>query len=285
MSDDVHRLDFHGAANIEVIEADRVRSVIDGLRLPAPPVELVTFHVFIVCVRGEGRHMVDFHDHSLEPGRAIWVRPDQVQRWDPEYADFDAMLAVFRSTAVPDLPLFDRFLGGTATADLGADADRVVDLLRQVRSDLDADRGDTTVASAVLAVALRLFARHAVAVGAVDAPPGLREIAAAFMESVERHALERSVAWHASQIGASPRTVRRAAAAVTGRSPKELIDARLILEAQRRLAHGDEPVSAIARDLRFSEVSNFTKFFRHRTGHAPTEFRATASILPPSAGR
>lgn len=277
MTDDVRQLVFRADANIEVVETERVRASLAELALPTPPVELVTFHVFIVCIRGSGRHMVDFDDHAMEPGRAIWVRPDQVQRWDPDHADFDAELVVFQSTAIPDIPLFDRFLGGTATVDLGDDAERVTALVRQIDADLRADQGDTTVASAVLAVALRLFARHAVAVGADDAPPGLREIAAAFMESVEHHVVERSVAWHAGQIGASTRTVRRAAAAVTGRSPKELIDARLILEAQRRLAHGDDPVSQIARELGFSEVSNFTKFFRHRTGHAPTEFRTESS--------
>ena len=64
----------------------------------------------------------------------------------------------------------------------------------------------------------------------------------------------------------------------------------MILEAQRRLVwsddsveaisigrtpkeSSDDSVEAISRALGFSEASNFTKYFRARTGESPTAFR------------
>lgn len=61
--------------------------------------------------------------------------------------------------------------------------------------------------------------------------------------------------------------------AATGRTAKEIIDARVMLEAKRLLIHTDRPVAAIAADLGFSEPTNFVKYFTIRAGMAPGAFR------------
>ncbi|MFD0396049.1 helix-turn-helix domain-containing protein [Streptomyces nogalater] len=57
---------------------------------------------------------------------------------------------------------------------------------------------------------------------------------------------------------------------------KRYIDERVVLEAKRELAHGSLTVSALATRLGFADASDFTTFFRQRTGTTPTAFRATA---------
>ena len=49
-------------------------------------------------------------------------------------------------------------------------------------------------------------------------------------------------------------------------SAKEFIDARVVLEAKRRLVHELTPVTLIARDLGFDDPSNFSKYFSQRVG-------------------
>nr|WP_280714772.1 helix-turn-helix domain-containing protein [Kitasatospora sp. MAP5-34] len=61
--------------------------------------------------------------------------------------------------------------------------------------------------------------------------------------------------------------------AATGRSAKQLADARVALQAQRLLAHTDLPVAAIGRALGFTEATNFGKFFARETGRTPGGFR------------
>ncbi|WP_269859627.1 helix-turn-helix transcriptional regulator [Streptomyces sp. RPT161] len=96
----------------------------------------------------------------------------------------------------------------------------------------------------------------------------------AFRYELERSfAATRSVQRYAAQLGYSPRTLTRACQAATGRTAKELIDARAALEAQRLLAHTDLPVAAICRVLGFSEPANFGKFFTRETGNTPRSFR------------
>lgn len=244
--------------------------------LDGNPVELVQFHVFMHCTKGSGRHMVDFENFDLKPGTALWIRPGQIMRWSDVDDGFDADVAVFESSAIPDLPLFDQFAGRTTFAEVGDDSVRLKNQMKWMASDLEAT-GDTSTAAAVVGVILRLFARG-IAQDDVSNEPRQR-LAAAFVESVDNDIENRSVAWHAQQIGASARSVARATEEVLGLRPKEVLDSRVILEAQRRLAWSDDDIATIARGLQFSEASNFTKFYRARTGASPSEFRESVDKL------
>jgi transcriptional regulator GlxA family with amidase domain len=54
---------------------------------------------------------------------------------------------------------------------------------------------------------------------------------------------------------------------------KRAIDQRVVLEAQRLLAHSAQQVSSIAASLGFSSATNFAKFFQLHTGSTPSAFR------------
>ena len=69
------------------------------------------------------------------------------------------------------------------------------------------------------------------------------------------------------RISAAP-AARRSA----GRRSPSLHD-RVTVEAQRKLAYTPANVGRIAEDLGFVDASNFTKFFKARTGATPRAFR------------
>lgn len=89
----------------------------------------------------------------------------------------------------------------------------------------------------------------------------------------------RSVKDRARRLGYSERTLTRACQAATGRTAKEVIDDRIVLEARRLLSHDGYSVAAVARDLSFAESSNFTKFFRRTTGETPETWRSQNRAL------
>ena len=246
----------------------------DGL--DGPPIELVHFHVLIHCTKGAGRHMVDFVDHPMRPGTAVWIRPGQVQRWDDTHDGFDADVVVFASSSIPDLPLFTHLQRSANSTHLGEDSDRLEQLMRWMVNDLEHNE-DRAIAAAVVGVMLRLYARNVSMDDSRETANG--RLAQAFVESVEQRIDQRSVAWHAHNIGASTRSVARAVGEILGQRPKEVIDARVVLEARRLLAWSDDDVATIARSLRFSEASNFTKYFRVRTGESPSTFRDNVNAL------
>ena len=78
----------------------------------------------------------------------------------------------------------------------------------------------------------------------------------------------------ARRVGASPRTLGRATAALLGCSPKEVVDQRVALQARRLLAASSLSAARIGWALGFSQPTNFTKFFVRTTGLSPLDFRA-----------
>jgi len=95
-----------------------------------------------------------------------------------------------------------------------------------------------------------------------------------FEEEVERQFRHtRAVVDYAQRLGYTARTLARATREAGGVSPKEFIDARVLLEAKRLLVHTDLSIGRIAVHLGFSEPTNFTKFFYRQAGMGPEAFR------------
>ncbi len=59
----------------------------------------------------------------------------------------------------------------------------------------------------------------------------------------------------------------------TGRTAREFIDERMVLEARRLLVHTDLSIGEVAWHLQFGEPTHFTRFFKRQTGRTPLEFR------------
>ena len=69
---------------------------------------------------------------------------------------------------------------------------------------------------------------------------------------------------------------------LTGRSTKQLIMDRVILEAARLLRFSDLSIKEIAARLGFSDQFAFSKAFKRQRGEAPLDFRERATS--PAAG-
>jgi AraC-like DNA-binding protein len=107
-----------------------------------------------------------------------------------------------------------------------------------------------------------------------------------FRDAVERDfARTRRLEDYARALGYSPRTLSRATLAGAGVGAKEFIDRRVILEAKRLLAHGNQSASRIGAQLGFTSANNFSKYFQQRTGQSPITFRATVRGRSSESGR
>ncbi len=58
-----------------------------------------------------------------------------------------------------------------------------------------------------------------------------------------------------------------------GKTPSELINEQIILEAKRYLLATPNQVKDIADHLGYEDVSYFIRFFKKHTGHSPEAFR------------
>ncbi|MGW2521717.1 AraC family transcriptional regulator [Streptomyces sp. NPDC001617] len=242
-------------------------------------VHRVDFHTLTLVTEGSGEHAVDFVTHPLGPGTLLWVRPGQVQRFvRPGTANGTHLL--FTPAFPPHTSSADRLVNewyGPACWQLGARPQYAVlsALLGQLRAEYG--QPEQTVSAEILQLLLatvllqidRLPHPH----GGGD-PSGGGEVYARFRSELERsYTTTRRAADYAHRLGYTVKTLTRACTAATGQPVKHVIDGRVALEAQRLLAHTDEPVATIARRLGFPEPTNFGKFFARHTGMTPGAFR------------
>lgn len=78
---------------------------------------------------------------------------------------------------------------------------------------------------------------------------------------------------YARQLNITPKRLNQATTEVLGKSPKTIIDGRVILEAKRLLAHTPNTIKEIGYTLGFDEPTNFSKYFKNTTGVSPVGFR------------
>ena len=83
----------------------------------------------------------------------------------------------------------------------------------------------------------------------------------------------RSINRYASELSIPVNRLNKASFQTIGKSPKQLIDERILLEAKRLLAHSTLSIKEIAFELGFDEPTNFIKYFRKHNHITPAEFR------------
>ncbi|MCU4174904.1 AraC family transcriptional regulator [Carboxylicivirga sp. N1Y90] len=84
---------------------------------------------------------------------------------------------------------------------------------------------------------------------------------------------EKSVNKYASELSISEKQLNKACTSLLDKTPKQIIDERIVLEAKRLLVHGHQSIKEIAYELGYDEPTNFIKYFRKHTNTTPCEFR------------
>lgn len=79
---------------------------------------------------------------------------------------------------------------------------------------------------------------------------------------------------YAELLNRSPKTLSNLFAQAHNRSPLQVIQDRIALEAQRLLRYTDKSVKEIGYELGFEAASHFSRFFKRHTEATPTAFRA-----------
>ena len=100
------------------------------------------------------------------------------------------------------------------------------------------------------------------------------KIAGEFKRLVEKNFMEtREVNQYASLLHITPKHLSEVVKQHTGKSPRELINDMLLLEAKVLLGSTDLNVTEIAHRLRFGDQAHFGHFIKQHTGSSPLELR------------
>lgn len=89
--------------------------------------------------------------------------------------------------------------------------------------------------------------------------------------------------WHklseyANEIHLTAKYLSQLVKSVSGRTAKQMIQDRIVLEAKRQLLYSNHNINEIAFELGFSEAEHFSAFFKKCQGVSPKAYRAQNKI-------
>lgn len=84
---------------------------------------------------------------------------------------------------------------------------------------------------------------------------------------------QKKVAAYAAMLHISEKRLHLATTHISGKTPKQLIDEKVLQEARHLLAYSSQLIKEIGYELGFPEPSNFVKYFTKHMGSSPADFR------------
>jgi AraC family transcriptional regulator, transcriptional activator of pobA len=84
---------------------------------------------------------------------------------------------------------------------------------------------------------------------------------------------EHTVNYYAGRLNKSPKTLSNMFALYNRKTPLQMIQERIIIEAKRLLYYTDKSVKQITYELGFEDPAYFSNFFKRHTAASPLDFR------------
>lgn len=108
----------------------------------------------------------------------------------------------------------------------------------------------------------------------IEKTPAKNALAFRFQQFINQHYLTRkTVEAYADLLHVSPDYLSQMVKMATGKTPHQLIAARILLEAKKLLTYTELNVAEIADYLGFAEPTHFGRFFRRHIGVSPLVWR------------
>jgi AraC-like DNA-binding protein len=240
-------------------------------------------HALMLFSVGRGRHTIDFVPYDCRPSTLLWGRPGQVHQFSGQ-PDLDANVLLFTPDLLPTRGgpadplggLLDDPFAPASWLPTGEDEEAIITEVTQIATDRERHAAGDGVPVELLRHQLAVLLVRVAALAGVTASRWASDgmLARLHHELATSFAATRRVEDYAERLGVSVRTLTRACLVATGCSAKQVIDARVVLEAKRLLACSDDSVAAVGRRVGFAEPTNFGRFFVRETGLTPGEFRA-----------
>jgi AraC family transcriptional regulator, transcriptional activator of pobA len=235
------------------------------------------YHELIWVREGSGRHLIDGEPVDFGPRTLTLIAKGQVHQFERA----DRVSGVVVRFDDEWLAGSRRWLfSGGSCSELSvpeADAPRFDALLELLREEVEQSARPESaelrrhLLSAALLWAQRWREAQLEGGGATSADVQLQQ---RFLETLERD-FENSheAAHYAAELGVTTGTLSRTLMRLGGRTTKQLILDRVLLEAARLLRFSDLSIKEIAARLGFPDQFAFSKAFKRQRGEAPLDFR------------
>lgn len=243
------------------------------------------FYIILLITQGSGTHTIDFKAYEVTPGTVFFMTPGQVHSWELSN-DADGFVVFFThefyareypDQMLYDFPFFNALLHNPVLHLTAQDRATILPTLQLLKQEYEQVQPMRSVMLSryldVLLIGLTRIYRPG------NAEKGTIANEQTLLQQLERlveqhYKAHKPVAFYADQLHVTAKHLNEVCKNALGRTTKELIQYRVLLEAQRLLVHADLTSSQIALELGYFDNTYFFRFFKKQTGMTPEQFRA-----------
>jgi len=241
------------------------------------------YHELIWVRDGAGHHLIDGAEVAVRPGTVTLIGRGQVHVFEEARDVHGAVIRFADEVVGPETsPSWLLAEHGERTVPVpageAARLDALVDALA-AESARPPDKRTAALERHLLSTLLLWVERFydAARTEIRDAGDEQVELLRRFLDVLERDfAAHHDAAHYAEALAMPPAALSRALTSATGRSTKELVLDRVMLEAARLLRFTDLAASEIAHRVGYEDPLYFSRAFKRARGEAPTAFRERA---------
>ena len=243
------------------------------------------FYQLIWFKDGFSTHTVDFNPIQTRPNTLLFVNKNSVQRFDSK-AKVTGKLLLFTDDFFCKTDSDTRFLRGSILFNdlLSISVIRIKDdsttfssIFHQIEEEFGKakDFYQSDILRNLLENLLLLSEREHRKQDFTELKKDANlEYVLLYKDLVDKHYItQKQVSFYCQKMHLTSKRLNQATSKVFGKTPKELIDERILLEAKRILSHTTDSVKEVGFSLGFDEPTNFIKYFRKHTHKTPIEFR------------
>lgn len=243
------------------------------------------YHVFLFT-NCSPNHLVDFNPIKVRPYSLLFINKDRVHQFD-RFLNYDGYVLIFTDDFFCNSDQDTKFLHSTILfndlvdkPELSLSKDTFNRFWSIANSILEEQRlPDDSSKHQILKNLLHTFLlfadREKRKQGYAQVKKGADlDYTILYKDLVEKNFAQlKNVSAYAGKLHVSEKRLGQATAKILGKTLKEIIDERVLLEAKRLLVHGSQSIKEIGFELGFDEPTNFIKYFRKHIGKTPVEFR------------
>lgn len=245
------------------------------------------FYQIIWFRHGHGIHRVDYKDYPVSDNTLFFLAPGQLHSFDGPN-DYDGIIIQFNASFMVDeessesvflkYNVFNAYGSSPYYKVTKEEAQRLMLLVGEMNREYA-----LTAAFAhkdYMQYLIRMFLIRVQRAGERQEPEKLyvtslpNRVFVHFRQLVEQNFRKvHTVKEYAQMLNVSARSLNDYVRQSVHRTPLQLINDRICLEAKRQIQHSPLRINQIAYDLGFEDPSYFVKFFKRQTHHRPTDYR------------
>jgi AraC-like DNA-binding protein len=245
------------------------------------------YYSIIWVTAGMGTHLVDFKNYPAKAGTIFFISPEQVHDLQMK-SPHDGYVILFTETFLEQQGIGSHWVRQSGfffrcddVAPLRLDDEKDPVVLEPVIQMIAREYGEKKPGYLdAIGSLLRLFLLQCNRISSVQKPTRQERNRPAastvkqFKDLLDSHFSEwHKVAEYARALHLTPNYLNEVISQETGTGAKDMILARIMLEAKRYATHSDMSVKEVAYQLGFTDPAHFSKLFKQCENQGFTEFR------------